>query len=367
MKKYIPRIIAFIVLFVLIFYLAQYVLHYRWATNDDLYTRNINYMKQPADSIDVLYFGTSETHAMCTPIITYAEKGITGYNFAISHRSAVTAYYQLLFALKHQNPKVVVCDFSSLYDPALPDTKNDPIYRKVVDCMPDKEIKSALLKDIRRLGDDRDFLSWIFPLFRYHGMWSELTEDDFLPDHVYNEDVYGFEKGALLSTQFENEVDGFSDYEVSEDYWDAERVDKTPAEISVEYYDKFIAECYSRGIFVVAVYTPTLRSAKDFTSRWESTREYLESRNVMILNYNNYEQYKRMGLVWEDDYYDMDHFNMNGAIKGSRILAEDLDNMFDLDDRRTDPEVAALWDKDYDDFVKYTEEFDKCSLYPEDE
>ena len=95
MKKYLIRAAVFLLLFALCFSGAQSILHYRWSGNENLYTRNIRYSQAAPDSIDVLCLGTSELYAAYDPIVTYEEAGITGYNFAITFRCAMTAYYQL--------------------------------------------------------------------------------------------------------------------------------------------------------------------------------------------------------------------------------------------------------------------------------
>ena len=147
MKKYIIRIVAFALLFCLCFAAAQSVLHYRWSVEDDLYTKNILYSRASDNSIDILTIGTSELYDGYTPIVGYEESEVTGFNFGMAYRSAMTAYYQLLYALEYQTPSVVVCDFSCLFDDMLP-SEAEPVHRKVVECMPDKKLKEQLIREI---------------------------------------------------------------------------------------------------------------------------------------------------------------------------------------------------------------------------
>ena len=181
MKKYLIRAAVFLLLFALCFSGAQSILHYRWSGNENLYTRNIRYSQAAPDSIDVLCLGTSELYAAYDPIVTYEEAGITGYNFAITFRCAMTAYYQLLYALEYQTPDIVLCDFSCLFDDMKPH-EQESIYRKVVECMPDKALKEQMIREICAVDHTQSYLSWKFPLLRYHTMWSELTAENFQPD-----------------------------------------------------------------------------------------------------------------------------------------------------------------------------------------
>ena len=176
------KLVSFALVFVVLFYACQFVFHYRWSQDEDLYTRNLDFENQPSGSIDVIYFGTSEMYAAVAPVITYASEGITGYNFAVTSKSAVTTYYQLLYALKHHTPQVVVCDFEALFSDSLPDT-TETLYRKVYETMPDKEIKNQLLSEIMKLDPNQNYLSWKFPFLRYHSIWSELRPSNFSPDY----------------------------------------------------------------------------------------------------------------------------------------------------------------------------------------
>lgn len=338
MKKIVIKIICFVIIFSCLFMMIQNVLHYRWLGHEALYTRNLDYANQPEGSIDVICFGTSEIYAAYDPIVTYYEAGITGYNFAISWRSAVTVYYQLLYALKYQTPSVVLCDFSSLYDNQLPG-EVERLYRKVVDCMPDRTVKNQLINTICELDPSQSYLSWKYPLLRYHSMWSELTEENFMEDYIYDEEYPLYAKGALLSTDY---YDG-DVFEISPDLWGYSEAETNFSNISVKYYDMFIEECQNRGIKVVAVLPPKLNAASQYASRWEAMKEYFDSRDVSYLNYNTYDQVIRLNVTLEADYYDSAHLNIYGSIKFSKILAQDLRTEFDLMDHRDDAEYVDEW------------------------
>lgn len=349
MKKYIIRFLTFIVIFVILFMAVQDVLHYRWSKDEDLYTRNIDYKNQPENSIDVLCFGTSEVFAGYAPIVTYAEEGITGYNFAVSRRSAVTNYYQLLFALKYQNPKIVMCDFTSLYDDQLPGNV-ESLYRKVVDTMPDKDIKEALIKEICLLDDEQSYLSWEYPLLRYHSMWNELSEINFTGDYKFDDTYMPYKKGALLYNIGYAAKEGI--VEINPDLWNYENEETEFSDISVKYYDMFIEECKSRGIQVLALIPPKINSASRYAARWNAMKAYFDSRGVDYLNYDTYEQIVRLGVVLEDDYYNAAHLNLYGSVKFSKVLAHDLKEKYILEDKREDDRISEMWDSSWEIFCK---------------
>lgn len=340
MKKYIIRVICFICIFMVLLLGVQSVLHYRWTEDDGLFDKYIDYADSMQDSVDVLYFGTSELWYGIDPLLIFHEEGITGYNFACRWRSAQTVYYQLLYALKCHKPKVVACDFACLFQNYTPQVL-EQIYRKTADTMPDWKIKNALIKDICRMDAEQDLLSWYFPVFRYHDMWAGLTESNFKKDYRYHEDYRKHTKGAAFITGDYNGTIG----SIHPDLWDARPQEAALAEGSVEYYDKFIEECQSRGIKVLAVMPPKISEAGSYTALWEQKRKYFVSRGVDYLNYNTYEQMQRMGAELDADYLEDSHMNLSGSMKLSRVLAADLKEKYAFGDKRRDGRYFEEWTK----------------------
>lgn len=341
MKKYIIRAVAFAALFCLCFGAAQGVLHYRWSGYEDLYTRNIVYSQASPDSIDVLCFGTSEIYAGYTPIVSYETTGVTGFNFGVTSRSAMTAYYQLLYALKYQTPSVVICDFSCLFDDKLPNQEEE-VYRKVAECMPDKELKEQLIREICEVDETQSYLYWKFPLLRYHSRWNELSKIDFTPDYQVNGSYPRYQKGALFGTHaFAGELDA-----ITPELWDyTDTVSaKFLSRFSIHYYDLMIAACREKGITMVAVIPPKISSGAKYAARWETTREYLDSRGVPCLNYCTYEQVQRMGLNLQAHYYDDYHLNLTGSAIFTQTLIQDLKEIVNLPDHRGDPSFYDEWE-----------------------
>ena len=340
MKKYIIRAVAFALLFCLCFGAAQSVLHYRWSGNEGLYTRNIVYAQASSGSIDVLCFGTSEIYAGYSPIIGYEDAGVTGFNFAVSSRSAMTAYYQLLYALEYQTPAVVLCDFCCLFDDKLPQQEED-VYRKVAECMPDKKLKEQLIREICKVDETQSYLYWEFPLLRYHSRWNELSEIDFTPDYQVDETYPSYQKGALFGNHdFDGELTS-----ITPELWDCTDTvsAKFLSQFSIRYYDLMIQTCQEMGIPMVAVFPPKILSGSQHVARWKATKEYLDSRGVPCLDYCAYEQVQRMNLNLQEHYYDDYHLNLAGSAVFTRTLVQDLKEIVSLPDHRGDPAYQADW------------------------
>ena len=340
--KRIIKIVSFTVVFILLFSLFQYILQYRWIGEEDLYTRYMDFENQPQDSLDVLYIGTSELYEGIDPIITYASEGITGYNLAVTYSSAVTNYYQLMYALRHHTPKIVVCDFASLFEDHLP-SDNEPLYRKIYETMPDKEIKDQLLTDILKLDKSQDYWSWRFSFFRYHSSWKEIRMKNFMLINQYDQNYKLYNKGAFMNSRsYEGD-----ELEIVPETWALTKSDAELSDISVDYYDMLINECKDREIKVLAVIPPNIQLAHQTSSRWNMMKDYFESRSVDYLNYNTYEQVVRMGLC-QDHYFDAGHLNTLGAFIFSKTFASDINEMYHLCSRKDDISLFPYWKDNYE-------------------
>lgn len=350
--KRVIKCIIFIGCFYVCFITIQHILHYRWAGNEDLYTRLEDYSNQ--EHIDVVIIGTSEAYAGIDPIVLYNQEGITAYNLCVSYSSAITQYYQLMYALKVNKPSMVICDFSSLYYDNLP-SEVESLYRKIVDCTPDKKIKNQLIKDICCVDASQNSIYWYFPLFRYHSMWNDIKDKNFEKDYVFNAEYKMYSKGALLKNKNYTPKENYAQLcneDITPNLWEAEESTECFSELSLSYYDKMIDTCNAEGIRIVAYLPPKLSQAKLFVSRYNKMKEYFDSRNVKVYNYNSYEQVLRMNLILEDDYYDQAHLNVYGSIKMSKALAEDLTKDFIFEDRRLDTLISSEWDKEVAEFEK---------------
>lgn len=345
MKKRVFSVISFILIFSLLFSVFQRMFKQKW---EGRYTRYEDYKNLKDEDVDVLAFGTSELWAGYDPIVTYHEQGITGYNFAVPFHSAVTAYYQLCQQLEYHTPKIVLCDFCALYEDNLPSESKwiEGLYCETLDSLDDPMLKLGMLRDLLKIDKSISVVSWISPLVRYHSMWNQLNGITFEVDSSMKNKAVPYMKGARLESKYNFEP---LKYIVPEN-WNYEEEDGKLSDLSVEYYDKFIEKCHEKGITVVAVLPPDIDNASSFASRLSTKVNYFASRDVYCLNYNTYEQFERLNLNLERDYYDSKHLNTLGSIKFSKALANDMKLFFTLPDRRKDADIANTWDALYEQF-----------------
>lgn len=340
------KVLVFLLGFCLIFLQIQKVLHYRW----DFHTYSANlYMKeQPEDAYDVIFLGSSDLKTAVYPLAMFQTNGITSYNCAVTDNAAAfPVYYLLEYLLRYQNPKVVCCDFSALYDEKLPSDRETP-YRKAVETMPDRDLRWKMIKDIHEIDPEQSALSYLFPMLRYHNIWNELEEENFEKDYVYHDLYEDYDNGcSLINGTYEEKAP----YDISPAMWEAEPSEEPLSALNVEWYDKMIALCQEKDIRVAAVFPPSLGESYDHAARWETTKAYLESRGVDIIDYNNYDAVHRIELNVATDYIDDTHMSYRGSLKLSPDLAYILYDRYGIPDRRG-TEEAAQWEAQWNAFCE---------------
>lgn len=74
-----------------------------------------NFYREPENSIQVLFLGSSFGSISFIPQELYDEYGYTSYNLCCEQQSMVTSYYWLKEALTYQQPQVVVLETGLLF------------------------------------------------------------------------------------------------------------------------------------------------------------------------------------------------------------------------------------------------------------
>lgn len=338
MKK-LPGIISFI----LIFSLLSGFFHKGFGQRfDDVYQTYRNY-DQMGDDTDLVFIGTSETWGGISPMTLYEEAGITSYNLGQHWKASAVYYYELKYAIKSHHPKYAAVDFRTLFSDQTPRTDED-VYRQALYIIPDRTVRRELLLDICR-QDPNEALYYLFPLLRFHSRWKDAdfnlsppgddTPASMLGWHAYVRKAYYDTKTRELTPAC----------------WNTEDAEPAIPERDLQYYKKIIDLCRENDVQLIAVFTPVFSLAESQNYHWKTIRKFLDENHIPCFNYNTYEEAQRIGLDWNEDFYDASHLNYQGAIKWSRTLARDLSAQLGLMDHRGSSgvysELEKKWKKGY--------------------
>ena len=133
------------------------------------------FYKQPENSIDVIFSGSSKVYCDIATGVLWENHGIAAFNLAGAEAPSWVSYYQLKEALKTQRPKVICYEVSvaAMYDMLVQadNWASDNSYGM--------KWGSNRIDLIRVNSDEDDFVSRLNPLNIMHGRYKDLQENDF--------------------------------------------------------------------------------------------------------------------------------------------------------------------------------------------
>ncbi len=324
-------VIAVLVAFVLALSLVTMLLQPKYMT-DLVEGGMVNAYYDNAGENDVIFLGDCEVYANITPLEMYRTHGISGYVRGNSQQLLWQSYYILKETFRYETPKVVVFNVNAMrYDKPVSEAYN----RLAIDKMRWSEDKVGIIR--ASMMEEEDFLSYVFPILRYHSRFYQLTAEDFTylfreqentwQGHLVNSSVKAL--GKLPAKRTLNHYD-FGD-------------------ICWEYLDKIRLLCQENGTELILMKAPSVYPFW-YDEYDAQIRSYAEKHGLSY--YNFLENVEEIGIDYQTDTYDEGlHLNLAGATKLSKYFAEILANNHNLTDHRGNaPELDEKL-AEYDKFV----------------
>ena len=275
---------------------------------------------------DVVFIGDCEVYECFTPPTLWQEYGITSYVRGSAQQLIWQSYYLLEETLKRETPKAVVFNVLSI---KYGEPQSEAYNRMTLDGMQWSSSKVGAID--ASMTKEESFLSYVFPLLRFHSRWSELTGEDW--QYLFHRDSVSH-NGYLMQTGISPKT---SDRE------GRPLADYTLPEIGFEYLEKMRALCEEKGVEFILIKAPTNNWKYYWYDEWES--QIVEWANEKDVPYYNFIPLDgEIGLDWNTDTYDGGiHLNVYGAEKLSRWFGVILQREYGLADHRGE----AVYDADY--------------------
>ena len=263
---------------------------------------------EPAESIDVVFIGDSETTSSVSPLQIWGEQGFTSYVCATNGQKLPYSLALLNRALESQTPKVVVIEANSVYAPF-----------SFKDCI-ERELQNA------------------FPVFEYHDRWKKVSAEDFTsaPKTTWVDPLKGFYiNEKVLPAHAESHMRP------------SDSVEKVPA-LNKWYLSLIVNHCREIGTVPVVVATPSTICWN--TARHSGMSEAAKDLGIDFVDLNTGPD--RVEIDWSTETRDAgDHLNYQGAIKISRSLGNLLKTTYQLSDHRKD-DAYRHWNEALDSYRK---------------
>lgn len=329
--KNIATMLAFLFIFSLIMHFLSYMFIPKKNQMETSYRPTVatGFVKEPANSLDVMVFGHSSVYSGISPMEFWQDYGFTSYVSGETLASLRKVERNLNLALKTQKPKVVVLEV-------------DPVFYKGKSKSDQRSKKRYLkrFKDSALTYDDNESNSaWLygiggaFPFITYHKRWLEINKSDFT-----NFDKVGqfLGRGYSISTKIKPNKKGFTYMTENKDF-------SVIPENRIKILENIIQKCKDNDIELLLVSVPQASTWSN--KRHDAIEKFANERHLTYIDYNVIGP--EIGFNWETDTRDGgDHLNSYGAEKISAHLGKVLHDNYDLPDHRNDS-AYAIWDKDF--------------------
>ena len=315
MIKRIVAIVAALAVFCAGFWFFQRLLMPKYI-NDIIEGRLIADYYDHAGGNDVIFIGDCECYENISPIKMWEEYGITSYIRGSAQQLIWQSYYLLEETLKYETPKVVVFNVLSMKYNGL-----------TLDGM---RWSSSKVDSIRAsMTEEESFLSYVFPLLRYHARWSELSGEDW---EYFFKGKRSFHQGYLMRVDV-RPVTSFPSKRPLPDY--------QFGSTAYEYLDRITALCKEKGIELILMKAPSISPV--WYDEWEAQMvEYSQKNQLKYINF--LDLLDEVGIDFNTDTYDNGlHLNLSGAEKMAVYFGKILRDEFGMADHRNDPAVAEKW------------------------
>jgi hypothetical protein len=190
------------------------------------------------------------------------------------------------------------------------------------------------------MTEGESFLSYVFPILRFHSRWNDLSREDLT--YLWHRDSIAH-NGYLMQTGIKG---GKSD-----------RVGKPLADYtlpstSMEYLDKMRDLCAEKGIALILIKAPTNDWKYYWYDQWDAQiADYAKEYGLSY--YNFIPLCDEIGIDWQTDTYDAGvHLNVFGAEKLTSYFGKILAEKHGLADHRADSARSSVWEEKLDAYYK---------------
>lgn len=326
---------AVLILFCAVFVLISRLLSPKYATDLEEGGFISQYYRE-AGGHDVIFLGDCEVYANFSPMELYRDYGITAYIRGTPQQLVWMSYYVAEETFRYETPRAIVFNVNAMrYSEPVSEAYN----RLTIDKMRWSKSKAGII--LASMTEEEQFLSYVFPILRYHSRFDKLTEEDFSYLFQSRDNTFN---GHQLHTEVVPEG-SFPVRKVLPDY--------RFGEVCYEYLDRIRLLCEENGTELILVKAPSLYPYwyEEYDAQIE---EYAAKYDLSFYNFT--ELTDEIGLDFSKDTYDGGyHLNLSGAVKLSRYFGDILAREHGLADHRQDAEISSVYDaklRVYDDTIE---------------
>jgi hypothetical protein len=283
------------------------------------------------NSVDAVFIGASTFWDGISPMVLWAEHGVTGYVFAASNCPPQAHLLMVKEALQKQQPKVIFLSPQFIAKKQ----KADQIELRIQQSLANRDLSLNKIETLIDIGGDAGYsqsLKAMFPLLAYHSNWKDIRQVNFVreePEYTMGQRCNYFVRENFDQTAEQIIAKNEAEWAGDETY--------TYNRVAVKYYEEIVRYCNARGVEVVMTTMPLY----SYDVQRTAIRDFAEDNHIEYLDFNEPELYRALGLDNSLDWRDKHHLNFWGSVKFSAYLGDYIAAHFDVADRREAGTPAA--------------------------
>ncbi len=291
------------------------------------------YYKQPANSVDVIFSGSSKVYCDIATGVLWNNYGIAAFDLAGAEAPSWVSYYQLKEALRTQRPKVICYEvsvaamFTTLYQ--ADNWATDNSYGM--------KWNSNRIDQLKVNSENEDvFRTRLNPFNIMHGRYKDLEENDFV--NLRNTVKYkGFDPREATVQKDEPDIDDITD--------------TVPCSEKEEEYFRKIIELAKQEDIPIILFASPYGVSEEEVKILNYVGTIADDEGVEFIDFNRL--YDEIGMDFSSDIADGGHLNYSGNYKFTDYFGALLKEKYDIPDHRGDDKyVSWEWDAVHQDYAR---------------
>ncbi len=275
------------------------------------------FYKQPVNTIDTLYLGSSHSYCTFDPEIIDGILGTNGYQLGMPLQHYDSTYYTLREALNYQKPKIVVLE---LYWDMLDDEFELTQAGYLFQVMKNKKLEADYIKEVFPLSEK---VKYKLNIFRYQSDYFAYRNQKLKDKLENNLGVFtpqkkkqkGIEKYRSKGYTYCNYSMLADEYDKTNQFKNLDGLNWKSAEEQINYVKKIADLCNENNIRLVFVTAPIANVSMEFIKNYDiihnKLQEIADSNGVKYLDFNIVN--KEQSLLTNDNFRDDAHLNHSGV------------------------------------------------------
>lgn len=326
-KKHVIRLVCFVLVALFLSYFTMVFMRVNNA-RDCLGLYGFEFEEK--DSIDVALMGPSQIYTSYYAPLAYKEYGYTSYAISVSSMlgsTYITAFKQIR---EKQNPKLYIVELSGFY---YEDQRDDARLRKYLDNIP--LYSDYRLEAIEKLVPEDLRYSYYLPFMKYHDNFEHLRSCI----GVMVDKIKIRTRGYSLFKNFST-TNGICDVKSKEiNKYTRTKVNDESFEAFYELVDFLKEENINNVLFVnmpdACVY--------DNNDSYLKLKEEVKNCGFDYVDFHSDEMMNDIGIDFKNDFYNVNHLNINGVEKMTKYFGNYIVNNYDVKSEHTE-KVTKQWE-----------------------